>query len=285
MNVESLAPEGSLQEVRPGRSLHVATLDRGADTTLFFLHGAGGNKAQWRNQWAQFGQYNLVAWDAIGHGKSPQPRAPAAYQGAESLADSLALFARYRGTRNFLVAHSLGARLALAWLLQAPSGIDGVVLLGAAPIGPLSGSRRALFGGWLGRLPLPVLELLRPLLAYKFAKLAWGKQADPALVAHEQRAARNNKLFMMQALFAGAPEIDPHRLASLSLPIRILAGTADGLVPVAASQALAAQLPNATLTLLPGCGHQIMLEEPAATNTAISAALSSRTSQDGSVGG
>jgi len=274
MSFDGLAQDGALQEVHAGRALHVATHDASADTAIFFLHGGGGNKAQWRNQWARFGQYNLVAWDAIGHGKSPQPRAPEAYQGAELLADAYALFAKYRRAKNILVAHSLGARLALAWLLENPAGIDGVVLLGAAPIGALSGSRRALFGGWLGWLPLPVLERFRPILSRKFAKLAWGPQADPALIVQEQLATRNNKLFMMQALLAGVPEIDPARLASLSLPIRILAGTEDGLVPPAASEALAAQLPNATLQLLPGCGHQIMLEEPAVTNQAIEVLIS-----------
>jgi abhydrolase domain-containing protein 8 len=265
---------GSLREVRPGRRLHVAVHPSGAATTLFFVHGAGGNKAQWRFQWEYFsgGGYNLVAWDAIGHGKSPQPRSPQAYLGAELLADARALFARHRTARNIIVAHSLGVRSALAWLIEERSGVDAAVLLGAAPIGPIDGSKRAVFGAFLGRLPYPLLELARPLLARQFRARAWDTSADPALVAFEDRATRGNKLWMMQALMSGASAIDPAALGDLTLPVQVLAGASDRLVPAQASRTLAALLPNAALSVLPQCGHQIMLEKPVATNHAIVAA-------------
>jgi len=266
---------GTLREVRSGRSLHVAARAAGSDTTLFFLHGGGGNKEQWRFQWRQFddGRHNLVAWDAVGHGQSPQPRVVAAYAGQALLEDVSVLFARHRTRRNIVVAHSLGARLILAWLLAEAaagraSGIDALVLVGPAPIGSIN--RRALFGGWLGRLPLPLLELARPLLSRGFRKLAWDADADPQLVEAEQRATRGNSLFMMQALLAGAPEVDPEALSGLALPVVILAGENDGLVPPTSIADLAARLPNASLRVLPRCGHQIMLEKPAETNRAIS---------------
>jgi pimeloyl-ACP methyl ester carboxylesterase len=268
---------GSLQEVRPGRTLHVAALDRGSDTTLVFIHGGGGNKAQFRFQWQHFSTQpvNLLAWDALGHGQSPQPKNAAAYAGAELVADARAVFAAHRTRHTILVAHSYGARLVLAWLLdEAATGMglpaDAVVLLGAAPIGQM-GTR--LLPGFLGRLPLPLLELMRPILSEGFRRRAWAPGADPALVQAEQEATRGNSLFMMQALIAGAPPIDEHALSRLTLPVRIMAGAQDGLVPLAASEKLAALLPNATLQMVPDCGHQIMMEAPDATNRTIEAVL------------
>jgi pimeloyl-ACP methyl ester carboxylesterase len=269
---------GSLQEVRPGRMLHVAKQDRGSDTSLVFIHGGGGNKAQFRFQWQYFGTrpVNLVAWDAVGHGRSPQPKKASAYAGAELVADAKAVFAAHCTQRNILIAHSYGARLVLAWLLQEASRgadlpADAVVLLGAAPIGPMG---RRLLPGVLGHLPLPLLELLRPILSEGFRKRAWDPGADPALVQAEQEATRGNSLFMMQSLLAGAPPIDEHALAVLSLPVLILAGETDGLVPFAASEKLAALLSRAELQRVPKCGHQIMMEAPDVTNRAIESVLS-----------
>lgn len=260
---------GTVLEVRPGRRLHVATRLAGHDTTIFFVHGAGGNKEQWRFQWRDLSgsPVNLVAWDAVGHGASRQPRDPAAYDGAELVADAAAIVARYRTRRTILVAHSYGARVAIALLLQTAGTADGLVLLGPAPLGGL-GPRR-LFGGLLGRLPLPLLELARPLLARSFRKRAWHPDADPKLVRAEQRATRRNRLFMMQALMSRAPIVDADRLHALCLPVTVLAGEEDGLVPPRAVAAVAGLLPRATLRILPRCGHQIMLEQPEETNRAL----------------
>jgi len=225
-------------EVRPGRRLHVAWLDRGSDTTLVFIHGGGGNLAQFRFQWSYFSTFplNLLAWDAVGHGSSPPPKVAAAYAGAELLADGRAVLGKHAARRNIFIGHSYGARL---------------------------------LPGLLGLLPLPLLELARPILSEGFRRRAWAKGADPALVQAEQTATRGNSLFMMQSLLAGAPAIDEHALGRLNLPVVILAGDSDGLVPFAASEKLAALLPRAELRRVEHCGHQIMMEAPEYTNRAI----------------
>lgn len=267
---------GTLREVR-GRQLHVATHDAGADTTLFLVHGGGGNKEQWRLQWRALRDAgcNLVAWDAIGHGASSRPRGAAAYGGRELLEDADALFERHATARNVVAAHSYGARIALALALDrmgsgrpAP---DGLVLAGPAPVGRLGTGR--LFGGVLGRLPLPVLELLRPVLARGFARRAWHPDADPALVRAEGRATHGNRLSMMRAMLEAPPPVDAGRLRALRTPVTVLGGEQDGIVPIAAVAELAAMLPNARLVRIDRCGHQVMLERPAETNAAILAML------------
>ncbi|HTR17738.1 MAG TPA: alpha/beta hydrolase [Acetobacteraceae bacterium] len=266
---------GSFVEVRPGRTLHAAVLNKGAQISLFFLHGSGGNKEQFRFLWEELEDepLNLIAWDAPGHGASPDLPAPTAYAGTELLADANALIVRHGAARNILVAHSLGTRIALAALAEAPERFAGAVLLGPPPPQMAPAGKGALFGPVLGRLPLPVLELLKPLLARRFKSLAWAKGADPALVAHEQQVAKRNTLFVMQSLFAGLLVLDPAQLTAIRTSVRILAGAEDGITPPAAAQALAAVLPAARLTVLTGTGHQIMLEQPEQTLAAIRAAL------------
>ena len=52
------------------------------------------------------------------------------------------------------------------------------------------------------------------------------------------------------------------RLATLDLPCLLLHGAHDGLVPLAAAQALADALPHARLAVLPGAAHAPFLSDP-----------------------
>ncbi len=163
-----------------------------AGTVVFFPHGGGGNKNQWRRQWRTFGDagYGLVAWDFLGHGDSPRPHAGGgAYHGEETLRDYLALFHRYKGTHNVLVAHSLGTGSTLA-LLERLAGlgrlheVSGALLLGTQLARPVS--RQSPLPGWL-------LEWIKPVFARRFRRLAWHPDADPALVAYDSPIARRNR--------------------------------------------------------------------------------------------
>jgi len=259
---------GSLREIRPGRviSLGLAPGAADADLTIFLCHGAGGNRNQWRHLWQALDAagHRLVAWDAYGHGESPQPRRRRAYAGKAFVDDYRAVFDAYATRRNILVGHSYGTRLSLALLdgLAAEGRLDlvsGVLLLGPPP------PETALIGGPMRHLPAFVLEWLRPRLAEGFRKLAWHPDCDPALVAYEEQQTLRNTLFMMQAMMIQAVQLDPARLAALDLPVTILAGDADGLTPAAGARRLAETLPRAELHLVELCGHQIMLEQPAVT--------------------
>ena len=120
---------GELLEVRPGRHLSVAH-QPGGDTVVFFGHGGGGNKDQWRELWRDLGDqgHTLVAWDLLGHGESDKPRKPQAYAWDELVADELAVLRRYGGERNIIVAHSFGTGLV------EPAGVDtGIVAVAVVP--------------------------------------------------------------------------------------------------------------------------------------------------------
>jgi 3-oxoadipate enol-lactonase / 4-carboxymuconolactone decarboxylase len=61
------------------------------------------------------------------------------------------------------------------------------------------------------------------------------------------------------------------RLARISVPALVLCGAEDRLTPPRLSQALAGGLPAARLELVPGAGHMLPLETPAAVATALGA--------------
>ena len=249
---------GELLEVRPGRHLSVAH-QAGGDTVVFFGHGGGGNKDQWRELWRDLGEqgHTLVAWDLLGHGASDKPRNPQAYAWDELVADELEVLRRYGGERNIIVAHSFGTGLALSALLSGASiKVDAALLLGSQLHRPLK--RKGLLN-----LPAWVLELLRPRLSRGFRELAWHPEADPAMVAYEEGLTLNNPLYVFKALVSHAQWPDAAALAGLNIPVSVLAGDRDGLTPASGGEALARQLAVADFQLLERCGHQLMLEKPA----------------------
>lgn len=258
----------------PNRSVHVTSQYAQSDTTLFFIHGGGGNKKQWRKQIRHFSgrSLNLVAWDAFGHGRSSTSRREEDFHANAFINDLATVFTQHKTQKNIVVAHSFGCRLFLAWLLREWSHhqtlqVDGAVLLGPAPHDT---RRKGLFGNWMDRLPLPALELLRPLLVRRFEKLAWHETADPDLVREERLATRGNSLFMMKAMLENAPVFPASDLSTLpAFPLFLLGGQHDGLVPVSTLNAIQTAIEGATSMLLEGCAHQIMLEKPEETQAAI----------------
>lgn len=265
---------GERLDIRPNRSLsiahHVGTTQ--PDTVVFFCHGAGGNKDQWRLQWQALKAdgYSLVAWDLLGHGDSAKPRDESAYAWSELVADYGAILQRYGRAHNLIVAHSFGTGLSLSTLL-ADSGVtvEAVLLLGTMLHRPVT-------RGGLMSLPAWLLEWLRPLLAKGFRERAWHATADPALVAYEEKLTERNPLYMFKALMKHARWPDASRIPTLTLPVSVLAGDSDGLTPASGGQALAAQLPNAQFQVLEACGHQLMLEKPVQVLNAFNTLLAKR---------
>ncbi len=268
---------GTPVEIRPGRHIDVA-VHRGTPalfdaprTTVFMLHGAGGNKDQWREQWRALiaTGHDLVAYDMLGHGASPRPRGAERYSGEALLADAFAVLERWRGDRNVLIGHSYGAGLVLAMLARLAeramlAPIAGAVLLGAR-----------LFRGAhpIRDVPLAQLRKHRAKLDEDFRRLAWHPDADPALVRHETTLSMRNSLAVYQALFVDPRWMDPAAARAIDVPVLVLAGDHDGLVSADDSRALAHALPRARFELVERAGHQLMLERPREVCAAIASFL------------
>jgi pimeloyl-ACP methyl ester carboxylesterase len=67
---------------------------------------------------------------------------------------------------------------------------------------------------------------------------------------------------------AGREDSTPS-LPSLNVPVSVLHGDADALIPMDRAREIKAALPHARLTLFPQGGHMLMLESPQATADAL----------------
>jgi pimeloyl-[acyl-carrier protein] methyl ester esterase len=163
-----------------------------------------------------------------------------------------------------LAGWSLGALLALDAALAEPGRFAGLALVsgtarfcadGEGHPGTEPRALRAM-SARLGRDPDPVLRAF----AASCAAPDGGAEASAAWLAQASR-------FPPDALARGLAALGALDLragvAALRIPIRLLHGGADAIVPAAAAEALAARLPDARLTVLAGRGHALPLAAPA----------------------
>jgi alpha-beta hydrolase superfamily lysophospholipase len=201
--------------------------------------------------------YALYAFDLRGHGRSPGHRGHV-NAWAEYREDVYAFVqlvdAQLPGTPLFLLGHSMGALIALDYLLHHPEGLRGAAISGA-PIEPVGVAKphqvflaRTLSRLW-PRFPLQV-ELELAALSRDTAMVRAYRE-DPQV--HGRATARwgAEGLRAVERVKAGAPQI--------TLPLLIIHGEADRINAVSGSRWLYEQVssPDKQLRTYPGSYHEV----------------------------
>ena len=113
--------------------MRLNTVRRGAGDPIVFLHGLGTSADTWSAGMDLLAdRYTVVAIDLLGHGGSPVPDDPAEYTRDAALNDIDEVLAEL-DRPAVLVGHSLGGYLALAHAATRPGATRGVVVLNTGP--------------------------------------------------------------------------------------------------------------------------------------------------------
>jgi pimeloyl-ACP methyl ester carboxylesterase len=155
---------------------------------------------------------------------------------------------------------SFGGMIAQEMALTRPERVRSLVLAATHP-GPAHAARRS--------EPASRVPKDRPYLALysnAFAREHPDHIAEDVLVGSQQP----------QAPFAGRRQWEAmqvfdsfERLPALRLPVLVLHGTEDRLVPVENARLLAERIPDAELVLLDGAGHVYHSEQPEVADAAV----------------
>lgn len=232
---------------------------------VLFLHGQPGSARDWDPVLAALSGLEVAivlerpGWD----GRS-------ATDLAGNARAALAALDGRGAKRAVVVGHSFGGAVA-AWLaVHHPERVTALVL--AAP----SANRRSLYAldhvlGWPLAGPLlssGVLASAGLMLGWTPARRSIAKRLgldERYLGALARLLAKPSswRAFVVEqrALIRGIPQLEA-RLGHISAPTVIVAGAADQIVPIAASRALAGQIPGAELVLVPRAGHLLPLRHP-----------------------
>ncbi len=240
------------------------------EPALVLVHGAGMDHTIWAQQargLAHRGR-TVLALDLPGHGGSDGP----ACRSVEDAADWVLAAAAACGFNAFrLAGHSMGALIALEAAGRAGAAVEALALVGFAPemrvhpdllAAADAGAHVALemmvswslgMAGLLGANPAPGLSCAGAALRLLERSPAASLAADLAACETYRGAA------------AAADKV--------TAPTLLLLGAEDRMTPMRPAVAFAARLGNARTTILPGIGHLLPIEAPAAVLTALQAML------------
>ncbi len=203
--------------------------------------------------------YAVYASDHRGHGRSDGPRA-LIDRLANAIADldQLVLLARAAnsGAPVYMLAHSMGATVALAYAIQHQDQLAGLILSGALAALDAAPAPLRVAGRVLSRLaPTLPLVAVDASLVSRDPKVVSDYVSDP-LVHHGKLPART------VAELAAAIDGFPDAVGAITVPTLILYGTADGLCPPAGSEMLGRRIGAAdkTIKAYDGLFHEILNE-------------------------
>jgi 2-succinyl-6-hydroxy-2,4-cyclohexadiene-1-carboxylate synthase len=224
--------------------------------TLVLLHGFTHTGRSWNPVVAALGErYRALAPDIRGHGAASDDEPVTLEAVIGDVAES-------GGEAFTLAGYSMGGRVALHVALALPDRVKRLVLIGASP-GIADPAERAARRREDARMA-DEIELLR---IEEFA-LRWASNpllaGQPASV-HEDRL-RNTPTGLARALRSlgtGALPSLWERLGDLRMPVVLMVGQRDEKFRKIAVE-MATAIAGADLVIVPGSGHAVHLEAPAA---------------------
>jgi 3-oxoadipate enol-lactonase len=260
------------------RSLRVAdtvTLsytEAGQGTPVVLLHGFPLSGVIWHEQQRRLGErYRVIAPDLRGHGRSPAPSG--VYDMDLMARDVLALLDSLAIDKAVIMGHSMGGYVTLAAWRRAPERFLALGLIASQAGADTEESRK-------GRYQLAekvaaegskaVAEVMIPKL------FAATLPAEAPIVEQVRQMILNTQPAGIIGTLKGmAVRPDSSTLLpNLRIPVLLLTGDKDQIIPPEKAKAMAAANGTAVLTTVANAGHMPMLEQPEATTTAISTFLS-----------
>jgi 3-oxoadipate enol-lactonase len=246
----------------------IAFDDEGSGPPLALVHAGVADRRMWSELAATLvGRHRVIRHDVRGVGESLPPTGPWSHH-----TDLLGLLDELLITRAHVVGASMGAGIAVEAALARHGAVASLVVV--APGGALfEGTPAAFRPIWAaevdaldrGDLEAAVEINLR---AWVDGPLRSFDAVDPEVRAFVGRMQREAfELPQWDADRAPEHELAPPaaaRFAELACPVLVVVGDADDPAIRAVGERIASEAPRARLVIMPGVGHMLSLEEPAA---------------------
>lgn len=262
-------PLGRFVEVPGGRLQVVEAGPPEGEIPVLLLHGASGSSADPMSALGRrlAGRFRVIALDRPGHGWSDRI-APDAASPAVQARIVCDLLDRLGIARAIVVGHSWAGALATNLALDHPDRVAGLVLLAPVTHPWPGGDISWYYGpatsaiGWLftRTITAPVGWLwldaaLRSVFAPQVPPPEYAEAARVPLVLRPGSFQANAQdVAGLYGFVAG----QSGRYGEIRAPTVIVAGDADGIVSTGIhAQAIARQIPDARLVVLPGVGHMV----------------------------
>ena len=224
----------------------------GSGPPLLLTHGYSSTGEMWQGQIEALSKHHkLVLWDMRGHGRSDYPDDPSAYSEVAVVADMAALLDEVGAASAIVGGLSLGGYMSLAFYRAHPQRVRALLIIDTGPGFKKDDARdawnkRALETG--DRLEREGLAVLKSLSRER----SDASHRDASGLA---RAARGMLTQRDARVIESLPDI--------KVPTLVVVG-ADDAPFLAASDYMAAKIPDAVKVVIPAAGHAVNIDQPKA---------------------
>jgi 3-oxoadipate enol-lactonase len=242
----------------------------GRGEPLLLIMGLGANTTSWFAQIPEFGrEYQVIAFDNRGAGRSDKPDEP--YSLGQMANDASGLLDHLGVGSAHVFGMSLGGMIAQELALRSPERVRTLLLGGTTAGGPT-----AIFAGpevvqtFISLAGMPLVQAIEAGLKLMYSE-EYIKQRKGELVRRLiLNAHLTAPMYAFKRQFMAIVGFDTTaRLAEITSPTLVLAGTADRVMPLDNSRALAAGIAGARLVELEGAGHGFLVEKAEEVNAAV----------------
>jgi pimeloyl-ACP methyl ester carboxylesterase len=246
----------------------------GEGDPLVLIRGLGSNADHWYAQVPDLSRhYRVVTFDNRGIARSNDPGEP--FTIPDMAEDTIRLMDALGIEQAHVLGLSLGGMVAQEMAIRHPERIKGLIL-----VVTLCGGQHQVVAEDAVREKLQRMVVensvdakIRALDVFFTPRTI--KERPKVLQAYAEVSMKYPPgMEILQRQFEAASRHDAYdRLDRIKAPTLVLTGEEDVLIPPGNSKILAKRIPYAELLVIPGGGHQIMIEQPQSCNQAIVAFL------------
>lgn len=222
-------------------------LEGGNGPTLIMLHGHPSKAAEWGPVLRELARNNhVIAPDLLGYGESDEPDIQ--YTISDQVAAVKGLMKELGVQNARVLGFSMGGWIALKLSAENPQLVEKMVLANS---------------GGFRFTPKFTSDIFVPKNLEEFKKLQEFQASGaefPDFVASDMlnEFKRKEKVFKRagDSLLSMNEAMD-RKVGNVTMPVLILWGRDDKMIPLDNAQRMKAELPNATLSIIDNCGHAI----------------------------
>jgi 2-hydroxymuconate-semialdehyde hydrolase len=261
-------------ETADGELTHYHELGEG--TPILFLHGSGTGVTAAANWWLNLPtlseQGRCIAIDSIGYGQSVVARGTE-YGIKEWVRHAVRVLDALGIEKTWIVGNSLGGWLAFQFAIDFPERLLGIVSMGtggAKLTGALAGHSNPNLTEAGIRKTLELFVVDKSLVTDELVSLRYQSALNDTASDRlaEVVAARDRDRTELP--------LDFDVLSRLDVPVLLIHGVQDVVIPVSRTWELLNVIPNADVHIFSQCGHWSQVERAEEFNTVITAYLSAR---------
>lgn len=252
-----------------GGKIHYRDQGNKNGPAILLIHGSNSMLQTWEPLVAFLGaKYHLISLDLYGHGLTG-PNPTGAYDAESNIAEAVKVLDAVGVDKAFWVGNSMGGWLTWRAGLSVPERVSGLVLIDASgaqveqKAKPYLGARLA--QSWFGQMLLPEITPRFLVKSSLQETVARPDQVTEELVDRYWELLRfpgNRQAAVDRAKTPRQPE-KWAEVGSLNMPVLLLWGEQDKVIPLSHARAFQAAIPGSQLITYADAGHLPMEETPA----------------------